>query len=828
MKPIQIIGVFYLAALSCLAEQLRFDNHKVYSIKVRNEEQLFTLKELEAVPQMYTFLDVPVAVNSTIQLVVPPVLQQQFNQLTARLKLDHNLDCSNLQSVIDKERPNRTKRASFDWTDYNTLEEIYAWVDNLAQQYSEVLSVEPIGYSYEGRDLRIIKVSYKQGNPGIFVDANIHAREWITSATVTWILNELLTSEDKAVRELAENYDWYIVPVANPDGFVYTHTTNRLWRKTRYPYTTLCHGADPNRNFDFQWNNGGASLNPCSDTYAGAYPESEIEVKTISDYVRSVADKITLYLSIHSRGQYILFPYGYNNAPYPSNYDDLLQIGNRATVDLYKVHQKPYRVGTTADVLYIASGISVDWAHGAAGIPLAYTFELRDQGEFGFILPAEQIIPNAEEILAALIGLVDEARVLGMKFVCILLLVASVAFSAKAEQARFDNYRVYELSIENEEQLNVLQYLEEHPDGYIFWESPVQTNMELSLVVPPHKYADFEEFTTKLGMSPSLKISNFQEVIDNERPNKNKRDGFGWDDYYSTEEIYAWLDAMVQQHSGVLSKTVYGQSFEGRDLVAVRLSHKSGNPGIFIEAHIHAREWISSATATWLLNELLTSSNAAVVDLAQNYDWYFVMIANPDGLEFTRSSNRMWRKTRQPSSILCVGTDGNRNFDYNWRNGGSSTNACSDTFSGPEPFSEPETAHMAAYYGTIADRINVQFSFHSYGQYLLTPFGFTNAPLPSNNADLQQIAAKTAAAIRETHGTVYTYGNSAQVLYTTSGSTNDYFMGAHGTKLAYTFEFRDTGSFGFALPANQIIPNAQETLNGLIAFVAEAKALGYM
>lgn len=63
---------------------------------------------------------------------------------------------------------------------------------------------------------------------------------------------------------------------------------------------------------------------------------------------------------------------------------------------------------------------------------------------------------------------------------------------------------------------------------------------------------------------------------------------------------------------------------------------------------------------------------------------------------------------------------------------------------------------------------------------------------------------------------------------TTSGSTVDYFVGVHGTKLGFTFEFRDTGATGFVLPANQIIPNAEETLNGIIAFVAEAKTLGYV
>lgn len=97
----------------------------------------------------------------------------------------------------------------------------------MVAQYSTVLSVEAIGQTYEKRDMKVIKLSYKAGNQGIYIDANIHAREWITSATVTWLLNELLTSEDARVRYIAENYDWFIVPVANPDGFVYTHTTVR-------------------------------------------------------------------------------------------------------------------------------------------------------------------------------------------------------------------------------------------------------------------------------------------------------------------------------------------------------------------------------------------------------------------------------------------------------------------------------------------------------------------------------------------------------------------------------------------------------------------------
>lgn len=63
-----------------------------------------------------------------------------------------------------------------------------------------------------------------KGNPTIFIESNIHAREWITSSTATWFINELLTSTDPVIMDLAQNIDWYIIPVLNVDGFHYTHT----------------------------------------------------------------------------------------------------------------------------------------------------------------------------------------------------------------------------------------------------------------------------------------------------------------------------------------------------------------------------------------------------------------------------------------------------------------------------------------------------------------------------------------------------------------------------------------------------------------------------
>lgn len=94
----------------------------------------------------------------------------------------------------------------------------------------------------------------------------------------------------------------------------------------------------------------------------------------------------------------------------------------------------------------------------------------------------------------------------------------------------------------------------------------------------------------------------------------------------------------------------------------------------------------------------------------------------------------MWRKTRQPHAHLCYGTDGNRNFGFEWMRIGASDNPCSDTFGGPVAWSEPESVHLSDYVNSIAGSIRVFLSFHSYGQYLLFPYGHTNEP--SHNYDV--------------------------------------------------------------------------------------------
>ena len=76
-----------------------------------------------------------------------------------------------------------------------------------------------------------------------------------------------------------------------------------------------------------------------------------------------------------------------------------------------------------------------------------------------------------------------------------------------------------------------------------------------------------------------------------------------------------------------------------------------------------------------------------------------------DGFVYTHKKDRMWRKTRQPNRFACVGTDPNRNWEYAWGTGGSSSNPCSEAYMGPKPFSEPEPRQMAAYVQSRAPNV---------------------------------------------------------------------------------------------------------------------------
>ncbi|XP_039434693.1 zinc carboxypeptidase-like [Culex pipiens pallens] len=412
-----------------------------------------------------------------------------------------------------------------------------------------------------------------------------------------------------------------------------------------------------------------------------------------------------------------------------------------------------------------------------------------------------------------------------MKLVIPLFAVLLAATSvALAEKARFDNYRLYRIQIDSVQDLEVLQAIEQLREGYTFWAEPVQLNSHADLVVPPHKFAEFGELVERHGLRAELTVTDLQKLFDDEQ-RKSKREGFEWENYHHLEEIYAWLDELLGQYPDVLTPITAGNSYEGRPIRGVKVSYKAGNAGVIMEGTIHSREWISCATVTWILNQLLTSTDPQIRNIAENYDWHFFPVANPDGYVYTRTTNRAWRKTRKPHNILCVGADPNRNWDYKFMQGGASSNPCTDTFAGPEPFSEDETRGLSQYITSVASTVSTYLDFHAYSQLLMLPYGHTPEHL-DNYDEMLEVAKKAADKLKERYGTEYKVGNIAEIIYIASGSSLDWVKGNYQTPIAFAYELRDTGRYGFVLPPEQIVPTAEETLDSVIVILEEGERLG--
>ncbi|RXG51290.1 Carboxypeptidase B [Armadillidium vulgare] len=213
--------------------------------------------------------------------------------------------------------------------------------------------------------------------PIIFIDGGLHSREWVCPAVALYFIQKLLNTPS-----LISN--------------------DRFWRKTRSKSADSdCYGADMNRNFNHHWGanqtcavraNGSSLLrklifltafspaevdtskNPCSEHYGGTGPNSEVETRVMRDVLIKQKHRLKAYVSLHSWGQQILYPYSYSELKLPSTMDEMT-----------------------------SSGTSADWVYDVLGVTYSYLIELRDKlGLLGFLLPDSFIKPTGEDLFTAM------------------------------------------------------------------------------------------------------------------------------------------------------------------------------------------------------------------------------------------------------------------------------------------------------------------------------------------------------------------------------------------------------------------------------------------
>jgi murein tripeptide amidase MpaA len=285
-----------------------------------------------------------------------------------------------------------------DWfAEYHDYDAITAHLRQLIELAPDRATLTAIGGSIEGRPLWAFRI----GNPAalpFLINGTQHAREWITPMVTTCIADRLLhdSPRDPTLRAFLDRTNLWVVPVVNPDGYQYTWSGRRFWRKNRRGD----HGVDLNRNFGVAWGGRGSSSNERAETYRGAYPFSEPESAALRDL--SKREHIALHIDFHAYGQLVLYPWGHTTTP-TKDRDLFAAIGDRITSAIVATHSTHYTLMPSVD-LYPASGVMSDYLYGDLSA-LSFAIELRPKNGVGFILPPDQIRPTCDEALAAVLAL---------------------------------------------------------------------------------------------------------------------------------------------------------------------------------------------------------------------------------------------------------------------------------------------------------------------------------------------------------------------------------------------------------------------------------------
>ncbi|RZC37365.1 carboxypeptidase B-like [Asbolus verrucosus] len=796
--------------------------------KITNDNQ--TLSKLLNVLEEKEYLTVWGRGPATIDAMINAKHVDEVKKKLKENNLQYEVSLEDVQKAIDEEnlKPDgdliSRRGHPLTWVHYHRLDDIYAYLSYLAATFPTICSLHIIGHSVEGRPIKLLKISHRSStNKAIFIEGGIHAREWISPAAVTYIIEHFIYDHDDEP-DFIKNIDWYIVPVLNPDGYEYTHTNDRLWRKNRAKLDK-CSGVDLNRNWGYLWDRNGSSIDPCSNLYRGPKPFSEPETATIANFF-SINKNINWsgFLSVHSYGQYIVYPWGTRDGTVLEDHDEINKIAAEAASAIASASGLSYIVGPAGTTIYGATGNSMDWARGVLSIKYTYTIELRDRGHYGFLLPAGLIQATS-----------DEALTFCLTIVCLLVIGRTVARAPPLDPAEgtaedeaqgrilYTGSQLWKTVIDKKAQIQVLAQLRDEHD-ISMWGGNA-TSMDV--LVKPDSVDKVKERLTKNGIRYEVVIEDLQKAIDEENPSEIELDDrqghrMTWQAYHRYADIQGYLDYLATTYPDLCSVQTIGYSIQNKPIKLLKISN--GNPGnkaVWIDGGIHAREWISPATVTFIINQFVSNFESEPASV-QNIDWYIAPVLNPDGYEYSHTRDRLWRKNLGRSG-QCPGTDLNRNFGYRWGGRGSSKNPCTETYGGTGPFSEPETAAVKNFIqGNSGANWKAYVSFHSYGQYVLYPWGYDRV-VPPDYKDLESVGRKIASAIRSVGGPSYTVGPAANTLYPASGGSDDWAKGVAKFKYAYTIELRDNGRYGFVLPAAYIQPTGKEAL-AAVRVIAEAAA----
>ena len=246
--------------------------------------------------------------------------------------------------------------------------------------------------------------------------------------------------------------------------------------------------------------------------------------------------------------------------------------------------------------------------------------------------------------------------------------------------------------------------------------------------------------------------------------------------YKSYQQTCDFLQQCVTNYPDIITVQSIGKTWEDRDILLATISLNVENanlkPAMLYTGTVHAREWIGNELAVSFIDFLLSnySSNPKILKTLTKNTLYIVPCLNPDGFEYSRTHFSFWRKNRRDNGDGTFGVDLNRNFNIGYQ---KSKDTASNVYSGPQPFSEPETSAMKAFVDS-KDNITIALDYHSQGNVFFPAHKF-NHESEIDGTDLNTICANMNYEIHKVTGRKYGIHRGKPPTKLISGSGREYY-----------------------------------------------------
>jgi len=311
--------------------------------------------------------------------------------------------------------------------------------------------------------------------------------------------------------------------------------------------------------------------------------------------------------------------------------------------------------------------------------------------------------------------------------------------------------------------------------------------------------------------------------------------------YQPLPVIYEWMSLQALMYPSIAKTISIGKTHEGRDILGLLIGKhthtvdeekkkkKAPRKQVVLIGAQHAREWITVSTLCHTAHTLLSQykENHHVTNMVKEVDWVIVPVLNVDGYVATWEHDRLWKKNRQPTGFdRCVGIDIDRSWDFKWKSDKRS-NVCSENYAGESAFAAHESKEMADFIDRMKeDKTRELIGFldvHSYAQQILYPYAYTCKKSPADLENLEEIAFGMMKAVRNVHHQFYEAVSACNQEedgpdnLRNTGTAVDWVY-HHHVKYSFQVKIRDTGSYGYLLPPDIIVPAGEEFFGLLIYF----------